>query len=77
MNYLQHAKATRQRIIEAGLRHARDVARREAEAAERALRRAKGARQLPPGERLVQLGEWRRDDKAPAAKECATPLCMQ
>jgi hypothetical protein len=41
------------------------------------LRRAKGARQLPPGERLVQLGEWRRDDKAPAAKECATPLCMQ
>lgn len=43
-DYLQHAKATRQRIIEAGLRHARNVAQREAEAAARALQRAKGER---------------------------------
>lgn len=43
-DYLQHAKATRQRIIEAGLRHARDVARREAEATARALQRAKSER---------------------------------
>jgi peroxiredoxin len=41
-----------------------------------ALRRAKGARVLPPGEKLVQIGEWRHDEKAPTEKACATPACM-
>ena len=42
-----------------------------------ALRRAKGARALPPGEPLVQIGEWRRGDAKPTVKACATPLCMR
>jgi hypothetical protein len=41
-----------------------------------ALRRAKGARVLPPGEKLVQISEWRHDEKAPTEKACATPACI-
>jgi len=41
------------------------------------LRRAKGARALPPGEALVQISDWRQGEElAPALKTCATPQCM-